>query len=141
MVKEYIFLSFKDETNIDFRKAVEFIVDQIEILVNHSEDKKPVLTTEHMKSYEISGSEQKIEPEVQMNQIIDEMKVKLSHAPISKASYAESLSVIEYLHEEVKQAEPKVFMFKSLLFYLDDIELLAYKVKRIRVMLKTTGIL
>lgn len=136
-IKEYTFLAIYGEKNIDFHETVRFVVDRLEIMINHTKDVKPVLTSRNMAEYEAFEEDAALgSPKEQIYQNLEDAEREIKRLSIPKQVYQESISVIQYLRQELDELEPRKFMIKSLLLYLSEIEGCAPFVKRIETILK-----
>lgn len=136
-VKEYTLLFINGDKDIDFQEAVRFVVDRLEIMIDHTKDVKPVLTSHNMAEYEVFEEDAELEsPKDQIVQILEEVERELKKLSMSKQAYQESITVIQYLREELEESKPRVFMMKSFLLYLKEIEECQPFVKRMETILK-----
>lgn len=122
-VKEYACLAIKEDKNIDFQAAVRFVVDRLEMMIHHTENAKPIVTSNEMAEYETFENDADLaSPKEQIKNQLEEMENKLKQLSMSKQDRQESISVIHYLRQELDEQEPRKFMIKSLLLYLSEIK-------------------
>lgn len=122
-VHEYVLQTFKTDKEINFEEAVRFIVEQIEIMINHSQKLDPVLTSQNMREYDNFKNNVELEsPNTQIFKILDDIEDSLDQSLVSKQDYEDAVSVINLFRNELKKSEPRRFLLKSLLSYLSEIE-------------------
>src|SRR5699024_12578869 len=138
-IKEYLILAIKEDKHLNSEKTVRFVVDRLETLIDHTKDVKPILTSDKMSEFESFEEDINfISPQEQIHQILKETEKKLYRLSLSKEDYRESVSVIQYLRQELDEKKPRRFIIKSLLLYLKDIEGFEILTKRLEMILKST---
>lgn len=138
-IKEYVLQAVKEDKNINFQEAVRFVVEQIEIIINHPQHLKPILTDQNMKEYdEFKGTDVPYSPKEQIQNILKDVERKVNTLSLSKYEHEDALSTIKYFQEELETPEPRRFLLKSLLSYLSEIEGCELLVKQINTIFKTT---
>src|SRR5699024_5381741 len=137
-IKEYIILAIKEDKNINSEKAVRFVVDRLEMLINHT---KHVLTSDNMSEFEaFEENITLISPKEQIDQILEEAEKEIYRLRQSKEEQVESISAIQYLRKELDGKEPRKFIIKSLLLYLRNIDGFEPLVTHLETVLKSTDL-
>jgi len=140
-IKEYIILAIKEDKNINSEKAVRFVVDRLEMLINHTKHVKPVLTSDNMSEFEaFEENITLISPKEQIDQILEEAEKEIYRLRQSKEEQVESISAIQYLRKELDGKEPRKFIIKSLLLYLRNIDGFEPLVTHLETVLKSTDL-
>lgn len=136
IVKEYTVLAIQSGKNIDSQETARFIVERLEILINHTQDVKPILTSDDMTEYDAFADDIVLRtPKEQIHRYLDDAEREIKRSSLPVHVLEERVSVIKYLREELTKHVPRKFMVTSLLLYLNEIEECKLFVKRIQIIL------
>jgi hypothetical protein len=125
MMREYMFILVFEKKNIDIKTVSEFIVKRLdgmvtEVLVNKPEG---VLTSEMMADIDQAGGLETVPSQAERISFeMTKIKEGTHHLNLSDELKGELLSTIYFLEEEIKKEEPRRFMLKALISYLDSNE-------------------
>lgn len=136
MVKEYTFLAVQDHKELDYSKASRFIVDRLDIMIQHTKGVQPVLTSHDMAEYEAFEKDVKrSSPDEQIRCCLDDLERELSKAPLADSKMGAAVEAVRFLRSELELESPRRFMMDSILLYLDEVEAAGLFVKRLRLLI------
>lgn len=137
-LKEYLFLMAHDHKPIETHHTARFIIDRFDTLIRYTEDPEPVLTAQMMKEYEEFDISLQPKPlKEQLSDLLQQMKTQV-HAPAAcELDPQELFATITLLQEEMTTEQPRPFLIKALLAYLEKEDQLTGHVQRMKTVLQS----
>ncbi|WP_080873583.1 TetR/AcrR family transcriptional regulator [Oceanobacillus timonensis] len=138
VLKEYISFIFRDHKDLDFERVARFVINRFDTMIHHITDAEPVLTSELMGEYEALKTELATRnPEEQVDQLLEEIEKKINILPLHETEKEEYTAAVQSLQKEIHQKNPRMFLVKSFLLFLAEIEECQPFVRRVEMFIKT----
>ncbi|WP_128894009.1 TetR/AcrR family transcriptional regulator [Longirhabdus pacifica] len=120
MLKEYIMVLIESESTWKYEQAAAFIVAQLDHIIEQLEQQSsPPLISEDIMEQFHSGTNHHNEATLTLEQQLAKatLSLKSQLLKLNKTEYLDSFQLIE---EEMQQAEPRSFLIKALLTYMEQ---------------------
>ena len=134
IVGEYMKLLVFDEVEFDIAHAAKFIVQRIESMVEGILATQPdtVITLgmmNHMEKFELN---ELLSTEERVTDKIIQLNDKLKNVSLSSEKIEELSSSIQFLQKELLEKEPRKFIVKSILKFLEDTKEIAEEMNELK---------
>ncbi|WP_077624081.1 TetR/AcrR family transcriptional regulator [Sediminibacillus massiliensis] len=132
MVKEFIQMTVQERKPVQLERVAEFIVHALDAMVEKRLEESPVFTPHLMKEYEEFDFEnQTIDKAFTIDSLISELKEKIEQLNVPEEEKQELAEAVDYLAHEKEETQPRPFLMKSLLLFLERQEALQSIVHKI----------
>ncbi|WP_138418830.1 TetR/AcrR family transcriptional regulator [Aquibacillus sediminis] len=120
MIKEFTFILTQGNMILDLDEVADFIVDYVNTIVEARLPEKPLLSSVMMREFEDlqKGMEPKTVQE-KLQELIQNMTQTVSRTAMSEQERQDLLATVDLLAQEIKEKQPRTFLIRALLAYIE----------------------